>query len=225
MDQEELEVLYGDHSISKEEALKSCRYYHGEEECPYEEMEGLLWDYERVFVQEAQLGINSEQLLRAFPEYCNSGIDIVDDRHIYLKSILLNRYEHWNDTYDGFVEWYKKWYFETHDVENLVLTINEREKEMIIKEKKFSICRYYHDGENEPPETYDDAQMSIWQSEKTACGFRMFKDDVTTEAFVVMVVNLIAKWCPYDYWEILKVYKTENPEYKDIIEAEERILL
>lgn len=211
MTQKELEDLNEIHPISKEEALKSCRYYHGEEECPLDCTDKLLWDYERIFVQEAQLGPNSNLLIGWCAEYLRVSEDERpnDDRHVYLKALLLNRFDHWMQS-PGFVKWYKKCYPDENVMDKI--------------DKRLSMCRYYHDGENQPPQSIVGAQIAIWQSEKTACGFPLFEEDdeVTTESFVRMVVNLIAKWEPYDYWNILEVYKTENPEYKEIIEAEER---
>lgn len=107
--------------------------------------------------------------------------------------------------------------------------MNEKEFEelfcghSISLEEVLKSCRYYH-REEQPPESYDGKQKAIWQSEKTACKFMMLEDEVSTNTFVRMVVNLIAKWCPYNYFDILEVYKTENPEYKAIIESVEKSL-
>ena len=105
--------------LSKEEALKSCRYYKGEDECPFDDaMEGRLWFYEQIFVREAQLGPRSDLLTSSMIGYLMTGIDgqLNDGRHIYLKAFLLNRYEHWHGWFDGFVEWYKWFYPEPIDV-------------------------------------------------------------------------------------------------------------
>lgn len=103
--------------MKKEELIKHCRYYKGEEECPYKTDEGrtnkgLLWFYEKKWV------CDYEERESYYIEYVQDYIchelglfEETDGVPISLKALLFNRYDHWTQgDPEGFKEWYKREY-------------------------------------------------------------------------------------------------------------------
>lgn len=78
-----------------------CRYYKGEEHCPYEGGEdALFWGYEQKWI-ELTLA-KSDYLGEMLDDYLSAGLEdfaFQDETPITLKAILFNRYCHWNGGY------------------------------------------------------------------------------------------------------------------------------
>lgn len=97
--------------------LRFCRFYRGEEECPYKKgMRSLLWDYERIWIE---LSLNKDDTLgNLLDDYLRAGLsefEMKDDTPITLKALLFDRYRHWLGGYgkadtEAFVQWYKNEY-------------------------------------------------------------------------------------------------------------------
>lgn len=100
---------------SKEELIKQCRFYKGEEESPFPNTsyKSGLWFYEHWWVEAQTEGEMSFDFY--LEDYSFRGLDDFsndDGVPITLKALLLNRYNHGEGmfTTDEFKEWYKKWY-------------------------------------------------------------------------------------------------------------------
>ena len=99
--------------MKREDAIKLCRYYHGERECPLKEQDSIMfWEYERIWVDNTvSADLSFGDLLS---DYLNAGLkdfEKFDDTPITLKALLFNRYEHWfYGDREGFKKWYKKKY-------------------------------------------------------------------------------------------------------------------
>lgn len=103
-------------STSKKELLQFCRYYKGEENCP-KDTNASFWDYEKYWVSISESpkenSDNFNVVSNWIDEYLHAGLGLFcnnDGVPITLKALLLNRYEHWQQTYDGFKDWYMNTY-------------------------------------------------------------------------------------------------------------------
>lgn len=98
-------------------SIKRCRYYKGEEICPFNsstpdnQIKSMLWFYERCYVN------NPHSYQRDVREYKAYGLEYFstkDNVPITLKAILLNRYAKscWSfaDAIEPFKQFYKKYY-------------------------------------------------------------------------------------------------------------------
>ena len=80
---------------SKEELIKICKFYKGEEECPFDETSDkrYIWNYERVWVD--LVLYNKPKSFELFLlEYSHAGLEDFskdDGVPITLKAILFNR--------------------------------------------------------------------------------------------------------------------------------------
>lgn len=100
--------------MSKDLLLTYCRYYKGEEECPFEDNEDrLFWQYEQ-FWYDSQAK-KDEHLSELIADYINAGLSDFENRDntpISLKALLWNRFSHWNYSYpEAFKEWYHTVYY------------------------------------------------------------------------------------------------------------------
>lgn len=94
--------------MERSEALKLCKFYHEEEESPYEytDKRSTFWDLECGWIQlltgkgsEVRANNYASEFVMDFPDELTY-IDIPFD----LKSAMYNRYTHFNDGYsDGFI--------------------------------------------------------------------------------------------------------------------------
>ena len=92
--------------------IEFCRYYKGEEECP-KGMKESFWNYEKKWVE---LSMNSDDLLgNMIYDYIAYGLrefEQMDNTPVSLKSLLFNRYSHFNRIdIDAFKKWYKEEYY------------------------------------------------------------------------------------------------------------------
>lgn len=101
--------------MKKNDLLKFCRYYKGEQNCPYtDNTKSMLWDFERTWVNDVLHDADFNELLT---EYMNVGLrdfSETDDTPITLKAILFNRYAKtaytMQDAVPSFKDFYKKYY-------------------------------------------------------------------------------------------------------------------
>ena len=92
--------------------LDFCSYYDGKENNEPDHTSGMLWEYERVWVMRMQ---NWDFSLGEVNEYIHYGVgdfNADDGVPISFKTILFNRYMHWN--FCGTVEGFKEWYLATY---------------------------------------------------------------------------------------------------------------
>lgn len=102
--------------MTREELIKVCKYYKGENECPYtndspeESIKGHFWNYEKYWI-ESDNKIHTENvgLLKA---YGLENFNANDGTPISLKALLFNRWGHWVGLYD--IEGFKKWYLDEY---------------------------------------------------------------------------------------------------------------
>lgn len=103
--------------MTTEDLVKHCRYYKGQEKCP-SSTDSLFWNYERIWVEytlkaEDENTFEAQELKALLKLYKDAHLENFqedDGVPITLKAFLLNRYEHWTDSSDGFEEWYLKKY-------------------------------------------------------------------------------------------------------------------
>ena len=105
--------------MTREELIKQCRYYKGEEECPFEDEgqdESLFWSYEDLWVNELKGNYIHDQMTLssylAFPSVANANKGKLSAVPVSLQLLLFNRYMHWLDGYRSledevasFVDW------------------------------------------------------------------------------------------------------------------------
>ena len=102
--------------MTREELIRECRYYTGEEKNPFESEGGtksLLWGYEKVWIN-ASIS-DKEYLDDCLQRYENEGLGQFNENDnipITLKALLFNRFCHWNAFGIGVVEDFKEWYNE-----------------------------------------------------------------------------------------------------------------
>jgi hypothetical protein len=105
----------------KEEALlASCKYYKGEEECPFVADQGedqnkrMFWWYERKWIK-INNSENGEQELEGFASFCDMmGLGEyarLKGLPLSLVGLFYNRYDHWlMGPPDDFKEWLSSYY-------------------------------------------------------------------------------------------------------------------
>lgn len=101
--------------MHKDSLLKLCRYYHGEKNNPYEGDKALLWDYERVWVEDS--ANDSDSISEYLSDYLTYGLrdfSKFDKIPVTLKAMLFNHYAKnaysMKDAVSGFKEFYQKYY-------------------------------------------------------------------------------------------------------------------
>lgn len=105
--------------MKKEDAIALCRFYKGESENPHQTgVKAMIWEWEREWVeltvkgQRDEFGESSTVLTGMIQHYVRAGmsdLEKFDGVPVSLKALLLDRFEHWNES-GGFEEWYKKDY-------------------------------------------------------------------------------------------------------------------
>lgn len=102
----------------RQDLLKYCKYYKGEEESPYEgkdQDKNMLWFYEMMWVNSV-LKRQEESLKIYISEYIPMGLEHFggDETKLSYKALLFNRYARGayslRDAVDGFKELYTKYY-------------------------------------------------------------------------------------------------------------------
>lgn len=101
--------------MTKNDLLKHCRYYKGEE-TPPEEIKATFWNYEKKWIEllmEDDISVDEMVVI-----YVNRGLGKFaqeDDTPLTLKALLFNRYLHWNTqcSTEDFKQWYEKEYLKT----------------------------------------------------------------------------------------------------------------
>lgn len=101
--------------MNKKDLIQFCKYYQGEKECPYQGTNGVIWDWEKSWVE---LSVDDDKgafLLSSFlDEYIFCGMkdfQKYDDIPITLKALAFNRFNQWDEGGD-FKEFYKKYFAE-----------------------------------------------------------------------------------------------------------------
>lgn len=96
---------------TREELIRQCRYYKGEEECPIG-VPHCLWTYECHWVNASHAA--SAFLDNYVQEYISYGLasfSTADHVPLSLKAVLYNRFSHWlGCRTDDFKKWYNKEY-------------------------------------------------------------------------------------------------------------------
>lgn len=101
--------------MNKQDAIKFCRYYHGESECPFKDDEcSTLWKIERAWAERMTTG-NTEQIEEAVSEYVACGLgefQMHDGVPISLKAVLFNRFCKYEERIDlpAFKQFYLRFY-------------------------------------------------------------------------------------------------------------------
>lgn len=101
--------------MNKSDAIKFCRYYHGEGDCPFRNGErATLWKIERAWVERMASG-KTEIIEDAINEYIRCGLgefQMRDNVPISLKAVLFNRFCKYNERIDidGFKNFYLRYY-------------------------------------------------------------------------------------------------------------------
>lgn len=96
----------------KKQLLKYCRFFKGEEICPFLDEHRSLWEAERNWVDEAIVGsrLLDEYLdgfRRDLPDMANFEVT-----HPSLKAFLYDRYLHFGGSKSGFPAWFGRCYGE-----------------------------------------------------------------------------------------------------------------
>ena len=100
--------------MKKDDLIKQCRYYGGEEQNPYEAGDKvMLWNWERTWVDMAANedggdALTLQSYVKDFEENGLKDFEAMDGVPISMKAVLFNRYYAWNE-YTTIVE-FKKWY-------------------------------------------------------------------------------------------------------------------
>ena len=97
----------------RDDLIKQCRYYHGEEENPYTDgNKALFWDYEMKWV--ALYLTEDERLSDCCNEYVSHGLMEFEEKDgvpFTLKALLYNRFQQWLEgTPSEFKKFYKEQY-------------------------------------------------------------------------------------------------------------------
>lgn len=97
--------------MNKQDAIKFCRYYHDESECPFRDDErSTLWKIERAWAERMAAG-NTEHIEEAVCEYVAYGLgefQMRDGVPISLKAVLFNRLMKYDERIN--IEAFKKFY-------------------------------------------------------------------------------------------------------------------
>lgn len=95
------------------EPLRYCKYYKGENKCPYslESTESTFWELEQTWVNIVNPSEETrEQMILEFTFEYPDGIPYITDTPIGLKATIFDQYCHFYGSGDGF-ENYIKTYF------------------------------------------------------------------------------------------------------------------
>ena len=115
--------------MTRDELIKQCRYYMGQDSNPFEGAKGvdqdksMFWEYERIWVErdkgeyeDSELS-QSEYLSYPCVKAANSS-EPVGSVPVSLQLLLFNRYVHWLGGYqslekeaESYIKWLKKAYF------------------------------------------------------------------------------------------------------------------
>ena len=100
--------------MDKKDLVKFCRYYKGEDDCPFKEQnKSMLWFYERAWIFDMLR--DSDNLSTSIDEYIRLGLgqfEQFDDIPLSLKALLFNRYARTCYSMAEAVEPFKKFYKE-----------------------------------------------------------------------------------------------------------------
>lgn len=98
--------------MKREDAIKLCRYYHGEKECPLkDDTEVTLWSIERMWVDNTITENDTSFFSEILTDYLNVGLKDFhkfDDVPVTLKAFLLNRCMKYDERID--IDKFKKFY-------------------------------------------------------------------------------------------------------------------
>ena len=87
-------------SVSKSSLLAKCKYYKGEEDCPYG-VPLTSWECEEMYVRHMAIG-DSDFFKSDVDFYCKLGLDKVpelnDDNPIEVKALMFERFCHNSDS-------------------------------------------------------------------------------------------------------------------------------
>lgn len=112
--------------MTRDELIKQCRYYKGEEECPFDGIDQdktAFWSYEYIWVNKFKGDYIDEQMTQssylAFPPVAMANRGELSSVPVSLQQLLFNRYVHWlggyqslEDDVENFVAWLKRAYLE-----------------------------------------------------------------------------------------------------------------
>ena len=113
--------------MTRNELIKQCRYYKGEEECPFDGVDqdkSLFWSYEQIWVERYRGQYEDEQMSQANYLTLPSVVTALKNKELNaiplsLQILLLNRYMHWlggyqslEDDVKSFVDWLKRVYLQ-----------------------------------------------------------------------------------------------------------------
>lgn len=92
-----------------------CRYYKGEQSCPFDDTRGALWDYERVWCEmQSKKDAAINDIVRDYNLYGLNGFEPYDGVPTSLKAFLFNRFSNWvGADVPAFKEWYNDTYKKT----------------------------------------------------------------------------------------------------------------
>lgn len=98
----------------KKDLFKLCRYYKGEDDCPFKEQnKSTLWFYERAWVFDMLKDSDNRSI--CITEYVRHGLgsfERFDNIPLSLKALLFNRYAKTSNSMTETVEPFKKFYKE-----------------------------------------------------------------------------------------------------------------
>ena len=112
-------IITKQHDMKREDAIKLCRYYHGEKECKLKEQTDIMfWEYERVWVHETLKENDTSFFSEMLSLYLVIGLkdfEKFDDTPITLKALLFDRFCKWRsgapiDNVSEFKTFYKQTY-------------------------------------------------------------------------------------------------------------------
>lgn len=81
----------------REYYISRCRYYYGEDNCPYSGVEACFWEYEQYWVNwhfEGKIEVLKE-LVEDYKAYGHGRLQKDDGVPISLKAVLWNRWAKW----------------------------------------------------------------------------------------------------------------------------------
>lgn len=112
--------------MTRDELIKQCCYYKGEEECPFDGVDQdktLFWSYEETWVNNFKGDYIDEQLTQssylALSSVANANKGEFSSVPVSLQQLLFNRYVHWLGGYQSleedvasFVTWLQRTYLQ-----------------------------------------------------------------------------------------------------------------
>ena len=112
--------------MTRDDLIKQCRYYKGEEECPFDGIDQdktAFWSYEYIWVNKFKGDYIDEQMIQssylAFPPVAMANRGEFSSVPVSLQLLLFNRYMHWlggyqslEDDVESFVDWLKGSYLQ-----------------------------------------------------------------------------------------------------------------